>query len=792
MNNFTTQCTFSQFADDHDIQNTTPPTKSASRMCSNQIQKSISVEEPMPSSFPSEPSAGSHHFLHHKRNVSDLRVFVFESELETVSETFHHDPQHKSMHEYATYTNLAALSSPDSTSPFTREHVHTYSNGTTSTVLTSPGSVTDANYIPLSPINREQAHRNIVRQNSFDRIMCEIPTIVDEVITKCNSDHAANNASNTHNAQGYNNPNGNGNNDNQHQGNNSGGGSGSGCPNNHSNHSGSGGGDDEKKKDNDHHMDADDDDDEATKKPKKKEDKKEQKEDANERKLNRNAVPFIPIAERDRSKSANAVPTLSTIDEHNILNLPTLPATSMSAPMMPMPSPVLPNKLAPLFDRDYNDQEDVKQRSVSCESNAQWGYTPAALHRAQGWIKIPKVLTTTIIPDRIAQSPLNPYDFMDKSTGIAMCNDNAAFVFNDNVIVLNYGFRDKHSNKSLYVVAEKHAARTKSKRNCKYSMHERLYTRDELCDLYKPRRVPRPNHQTLMDLSHKVNQIFDNPAALCAKYIFRTKWHKLPVFHGMNNDKKYNKQRLTFAMTKTEFISVVQRYVHNNHNDVIPIVMFNGNGCRVEYVQIVQIRPNIAIGISYTYNTAKKSIKATGIHLDKNNIMRQHQLCSPQHHCTCLDGFHSDIDDLHIGNPDDDKNRVKDLKKKNDGLNDQLKGKKKRINALEMKNRTLEDQLRQLTQYIRAQNIQNMYSNVPPAISPLCPQYIEVVTPQSLSISVTPSSYYNYTPQSARTNTSTTSSSQSRASITSAFGQQVKALGCINNGLNCNTPNNIL
>eukprot|EP01084_Bolivina_argentea_P317958 551323_1 len=156
-----------------------------------------------------------------------------------------------------------------------------------------------------------------------------------------------------------------------------------------------------------------------------------------------------------------------------------------------------------------------------------------------------------------------------------------------------------------------------------------------------------------------------NDFIVCKNIINKTKWHKLQIFHTISN-----KQRITFAITKTEFVNILQQFIKNsNSKELLPIVMFN-NKYRIEYVQIVPLRENIYIGISYIYDT-NSGITVTGIHLNKNDIINQHQLLSTQHNCHCLDSFKSEIDYLHIGNPDDDKNRCKSLQKTQNKLKSQ-------------------------------------------------------------------------------------------------------------------------
>ncbi len=53
----------------------------------------------------------------------------------------------------------------------------------------------------------------------------------------------------------------------------------------------------------------------------------------------------------------------------------------------------------------------------------------------------------------------------------------------------------------------------------------------------------------------------------------------------------------------------------------------------------------------------KFNVVVSGIHIDKEYIMQQHELIHSN--CNCLDNFKSSkIDVLRIGNPDDDINNI--------------------------------------------------------------------------------------------------------------------------------------
>eukprot|EP01084_Bolivina_argentea_P008685 16252_1 len=90
-----------------------------------------------------------------------------------------------------------------------------------------------------------------------------------------------------------------------------------------------------------------------------------------------------------------------------------------------------------------------------------------------------------------------------------------------------------------------------------------------------------------------------------------------------------------------------------------------------EYIWIINIEKNMNIGISLKYDIEKNAINVNGIHLDKTFIYKQHIVIEPSHECNCLNNFTSFITHLHIGNPDDNINKIKDLQNRLQTLKDE-------------------------------------------------------------------------------------------------------------------------
>eukprot|EP01083_Nonionella_stella_P051049 135562_1 len=318
-------------------------------------------------------------------------------------------------------------------------------------------------------------------------------------------------------------------------------------------------------------------------------------------------------------------------------------------------------------DEDKEDDEDdedaplksTMHKSKSCGAQPKrhmFDYNPDPFSTKRS-VRMPKKLTQVVIPECVKELIADAYDFITKITAMVLLSlsqkeyDDYVVDVGDHMI-LNYGFHDRNTGEVLYLVAVKGC-------NNVYTLGDVLYTKRALCDIYQlhHHQLPKSWHQQ-NDMKHMMNQVnygFNETFRL--SYLCSVQWHRLPIFRVMNN-----KQRITFSITKPEFIECLKNWWRMNKNcTLIPIIMFNGNGYRVEYVQIVRIRDGIDIGVSYVY---RNGFQATGIHLNKAHLLRQHQLADPHHKCHCLDGFESIIDDLHIGNADDDKNRVKDLQNK--------------------------------------------------------------------------------------------------------------------------------
>eukprot|EP01084_Bolivina_argentea_P004213 8015_1 len=321
--------------------------------------------------------------------------------------------------------------------------------------------------------------------------------------------------------------------------------------------------------------------------------------------------------------------------------------------------PLLQNKEFP----SYTDHTDEK-----CIANKkEYLYSPNHQYKAQSFIFISRDLTERVIPNNVRESIANIYEFINKSTAMIHHCGNALFFNDDSSIIYNYDFHHKQSGQILYCIADKVRNRTN---HHQYQMRNKLYTKQDIRHVQMPPSSRCPFLKISRDME-LIRTLLTQPTSDIA---CKTKWNRVRVFNAILMDnkqckKQYNKQRLTLSIITSEFVQIIQTSARDN---LIPIVMFNDSDndsdYRVEYVQIIQIRSNVDVGVSHWYDEGAKKVVVSGIHLNKECIMNQHQLLCPNHLCHCLDGhaFLSQIDDLRIGNPDDAVNRYKDLKKRTD------------------------------------------------------------------------------------------------------------------------------
>eukprot|EP01083_Nonionella_stella_P066556 175344_1 len=299
-----------------------------------------------------------------------------------------------------------------------------------------------------------------------------------------------------------------------------------------------------------------------------------------------------------------------------------------------------------------------------------FSYSPHPNHRAQIFLTISRLFTQTILPNKVSQRIINVYVFLNKSTAMAHCRGNVVYFNHNSSFIYNYYFCDKHTGERLYCIADKKCSNGNT--HCHYEMRDDLFTQQEIEQMHvSPPLSPRDSYEKVL---HQ-KEAFEHDLQSCLDTVIgAVKWNHVRVFNASLSDLKqrraqFNTKRRIIKMNRASFVDALQEFVGELHSQItlIPIIMFleDKRYCdyRVEYVQIVRIEDGTDIGISYCYDD-DKAIQVAGIHVNKWQMMEQHQLIAGHHQCNCFDEFESRIDDIHIGNPDDDLNRLKDMKQR--------------------------------------------------------------------------------------------------------------------------------
>ena len=335
-----------------------------------------------------------------------------------------------------------------------------------------------------------------------------------------------------------------------------------------------------------------------------------------------------------------------------------------------------------------------KKRSKSSKarkhskSDDGFGYEPHPKQRARGNIQISKQLTEEIIPSLIQQHIINLYSFMDKLSAMRYFPDtrNNEIMSNNwgNIEIFNYGFIEKdnknNTNSMLFAVAEHQDMNHHKSRGYGLKMINRLFTASDIMNKYNvsindlPISIYDTNkYKTMLNDEWKIKSVLMDITKR-TNLIKQCQWHKINIFKRINN-----KRRMTLSCTKPEFIlkvinfsnklqqESVNNFGHEGYNansrpnngiNLIPIILFNENerDFVIEWCWIIRIEcnpNNIDIAVSFRFDDHNNCVKIKSIHLDRDYLLEQHQMASPNHDCHCFDQFNSYIDDLAVGNPDD-------------------------------------------------------------------------------------------------------------------------------------------
>eukprot|EP01084_Bolivina_argentea_P200243 342438_1 len=269
-------------------------------------------------------------------------------------------------------------------------------------------------------------------------------------------------------------------------------------------------------------------------------------------------------------------------------------------------------------------------------------------------------MTKNIIASKIRETFNDLYSHIDIE--IAMQFNDSNIDDDADIKILNFGFHDKESGEILYCIIEKQERKTP------WKMRERTFTGKEIINEFHVTQLPTASRsnfifQSQLKMGNDIKILLKSDKQR-KKFIMNTQWHKIKIFCKLNH-----KRRTTLSMTTQEFIQDLKQNTNFNNLELIPILMFYDTYHRVVHLWIVTIHQNVNIAISLIYN--KGTIEATGIHIERSLILKQHQWISTvcnSNECKCLNIFTSSFNCIVIGNPDSDKNRIKDLEKRNSDL----------------------------------------------------------------------------------------------------------------------------
>eukprot|EP01084_Bolivina_argentea_P296775 511182_1 len=304
-------------------------------------------------------------------------------------------------------------------------------------------------------------------------------------------------------------------------------------------------------------------------------------------------------------------------------------------------------------------------------------YNPTNKYRAKGNIQISRELTQKI-PTIIEETLFDVFSYIDNSTAL---HKNCYYNYNDGEIrVFNYGFHDKITGNELHCLARKQHKTLN--RGYEWKMENKLFTSNEINSLFGifKDQLPRAitiQVQSMVNINHikQIQTIISED-----NFMNKIKWNKLPVYSKQPNRRKY---RTMLSLTVEEFR---RKFVAKTDKNIVPILLFEKQKTCVQYIWIGSIvkcaDESTDVAISFVYNDKHKIVMPVGIHLDKEQMLLNHQLVYIQDTMNDLDDFESHYCDLQIGNVDENENIIKRLQKENDGL-------KKQVNILVQSSRQI-------------------------------------------------------------------------------------------------------
>eukprot|EP01083_Nonionella_stella_P021477 59533_1 len=156
-----------------------------------------------------------------------------------------------------------------------------------------------------------------------------------------------------------------------------------------------------------------------------------------------------------------------------------------------------------------------------------YSYSPHRNYRSQYYPKMTTDFTETIFKDKVSQSIANVFPFVNKSTSMVHCDNNAVDLNNQSSLIYNYGLYDKQTGEPLFCIADKN----RSKNNkCYYEMRDELFTEQDIgrMGVGPPLSSCHPDTNVYCELTKS----FEHQLSNCIMGIIpHCKWNRVRVFN---------------------------------------------------------------------------------------------------------------------------------------------------------------------------------------------------------------------------------------------------------------------
>ena len=304
-----------------------------------------------------------------------------------------------------------------------------------------------------------------------------------------------------------------------------------------------------------------------------------------------------------------------------------------------------------------NKKSKKKKKKKKPKSSTEPNYQPPPSSQAIGNITISRSFTEKMIPSAINVKHIRRLyaSYMNKLTALQW-NDNDEKKddeYNGNKYnigdkrVLDYDFHDKQTGDTLYCLITRQDASLPSSRNYEWIMEEKLYNKSQLQKINIspiPTLHPKEHVKSLSSNQNRVNMKCNQD--LC-EIIQKIPLNQFVIYNKQNIKKD---EEIIWPLSKKKFIEYCESI---EPCQCIPIVMsYDNMENGVHYLIIVKTeceRPDI--GVSVKYDAANDWISVSGIHIDKQSVLEQHQLAMPYPHnesCNCLDEWEDNTNITHL------------------------------------------------------------------------------------------------------------------------------------------------